>query len=1019
MQKTVKNLSLQLLVLLMGLLTGADLYAQQSSTIRGTVKDETGEFIIGASVAVKGTTIGTVTNIDGEFSLTVSPSKPNLEIEVSYIGFKTQLLKVTDNAPINVVLVEDVQALEELVVVGYGTQKRLTMSSAVASVKGEKLAGLPAPRLSSSLGGMVSGIITFQGSGAPGSDGANIYLRGKTPMILIDGVERGTSDRLNKDDIESVSVLKDAAAVAPYGMAGANGVILVTTKRGSDKPAITYNGEMSWQKPMNTPSFMGSADYYDFLNKANEMAGLNPVKTADEIALYRSGENPDRYPNTDWAGNYMGTSPATKHNISVAAGSDKIKAFVSLGYVYQGSMFDGQDYSRYTARANVDIQATPTTKISFDNSFMKDIITRDGLGADQIMERIYSAVPYEVDRFSNGLSAFQPSMSISLYEALHHREEYKEQNDISNTNFTINQQLPFLKGLSAKVAFNYDKQHKDLKNWIQPVTYYNLASDDTFEKIDQSTTIKPSLSHEYKRWDWYTFNASLNYKNTFDKHSFDALALFEARWMESSVLTAGRSEFFFPIQELSFGTPDKEKWSMGGNSAQTAQAGGVGRINYNYDQRYLLELAGRYDATYYYAPGKRTDFFPSASLGWRISEEPFMDFARNSVDNLKLRASYGKSGAIDGNEFYYMSLYNVGNSYVWGKGEDAVRQQGIFASLEPNPDLTWQSVWKTNIGFDLSMWNGLLGVEFDWWHEKRNDIVINPIADVNPEYGIGLAQENSGIDARNGVDITLTNQTKIAKDFKLSNTVVFSYAHQKWIEKHENQGTLYNPRKRQTGYPDGQIWGYKSAGLFKDEADIQNWAWQDAGTLPGDIKYVDLNGDGKIDGEDITHIGLARVPEIMFGYNLRATWKDFDLGIFIQGTGRSNFYLGSSDRGVRRPFAFNKARTEHANAWTTDNPDPNAAYPRLRPDNFAKNYETSDFWVINSSYIKLKSIDLGYNLKPVWIKKAGLKNLRIYGSFYNLWTIFSKASKDFDPESQQYSAYPQQFVSTIGLTATF
>jgi hypothetical protein len=393
---------------------------------------------------------------------------------------------------------------------------------------------------------------------------------------------------------------------------------------------------------------------------------------------------------------------------------------------------------------------------------------------------------------------------------------------------------------------------------------------------------------------------------------------------------------------------------------------------------------------------------------------------RNVIDNLKLRASYGKSGYPYGDAFYWMQTYGISDGYVWGgKDADVIRDQAIYANKEPNPYLTWQTVWKTDFGFDLNMWNGLFGLEFDYYHEKRNDIILEPQQTVSAEYGIDLSKENYGIDRQHGIDVTLSNFTKITADFKLSNSLVFTYTRHQTIKANENKATLYNERRRQTGLSSGQIWGYESAGLFSDEADIQNWAYQSAGTLPGDIKYIDQNGDGKIDSEDIVWIGRSRIPEIMWGYNLKAEWKGFDLSLFFQGTGRSDYYLGTSDRGVRRPFADNKARVDHYNSWTTDNPDPNAKYPRLRSSQFAMNYATSDFWVINSSYVKLKSIDLGYTLKSAYAKKVGMQSLRLNANFYNVWTLFSKASKDFDPEAQDFSVYPQQFISTVGITATF
>ncbi|MDR2805896.1 MAG: TonB-dependent receptor [Dysgonamonadaceae bacterium] len=993
--------------------------AAQDYKITGTVTDSKGEAIIGAVVVVQGSKSVTISDVEGNFSLQVS-SAAEQTIEISYIGYTTTTLKAKAGSPVHAVLEENLQTLNEVIVVGYGTQKRATMTSAVAQIKGDKIAALPNPRLSTGIGGQVSGVITFQESAAPGADAATIYVRGSQPLILVDGVER-PGDRIDTEDIESVSVLKDASAVAPYGLKGANGVILITTKRGAaGNFSATYTGNVSWQKPINHPEFMGSADYFEFRNKAYEMDGLPGQMTpADEIALYRDGSDPNRYPDTDWIGNYMGVSNATKHNISVTGGTDRIKVFASFGYVYQGSMFHAQDYNRFTGRANIDIQVTPTTKISVDNSFMKDIVSRDGLDASTIMERLYRAVPFEVDRYTNGLPAFQQSLGISMYEGIYHREDYSDMNDISNSNLTIEQQLSFIKGLSAKVSFNYDKQHKDLKNWIKPLIYYNLDPvTGEYDQIDQSGTVKPSLSQEYKRWDWYTFNGALNYGNSFGKHHITALALFEARWQKATNLLASKSEFDFNIPELSLGTPDQTKWGLAGTSSQEAQYGIVGRIGYDFNQKYLVELAGRYDATYKYALGRRTDFFPSFSLGWRISEEEFMPF-RETINNLKLRASYGKSGYPGGEAFYYTQTYGVNKSYIWGSGDTEVREQGIYANKEPNAKLTWQTVWKSDFGFDLNMWNGLFGLEFDYYHEKRNDIILGPQTEVTAEYGISLSDENYGIDGRHGIDITLSNRTKITKDFTLNNSFVFTYTRHQTIKANENKASLYNPRRRQTGLSNGQLWGYQSAGLFADEEEIKNWAYQATGTLSGDIKYIDQNGDGKIDSEDIVHIGRSMIPEIMWGYNLRTEWKGFDLTLFFQGTGRSNYYLGTADRGVRRPFADNKARIDHYNSWTVDNPDPNAKYPRLRSTEFAMNYVISDFWVINSSYVKLKSVDLGYTLKPEYAKKMGMQNLRINANFYNVWTIFTRASKDFDPESQKFSAYPQQFISTVGITATF
>ena len=487
-----------------------------------------------------------------------------------------------------------------------------------------------------------------------------------------------------------------------------------------------------------------------------------------------------------------------------------------------------------------------------------------------------------------------------------------------------------------------------------------------------------------------------------------------------SELTAGRTQYDFAIPELNMGSPNKEYQSNGGYSTSYAQEGVVARVNYNYNERYLLEIAGRYDASYRYAPGRRTALFPSASIGWRISEEDFIKGRFSFLDNLKLRASYGKSGNPVGQEFAYLSKYLVSNSYVFGNGSATPTQyQGVYEGQEPNTFLTWETVLKANVGLDVNLWKELLGLSFDIYKDKRNDKILGPDAIVPTEYGIGLSDENAGKESRWGYEFTLSNHTKITTDFNMSHQFVFGFTRNKQIEIREAAGTKNVPRKRRTGLPSNLTWGYKTAGLFKDEEDIANWAYQNSSVLPGDIKYVDINGDGKIDANDQVVIGRNATPEIMWGYTLSLRYKGFDLNTFIQGTANSDYYLGSADRGVRYPFENGKPLQSQADSWTTENPNPNARFPRLSATKRTHNYETSDFWMVNSSYIKLKSVELGYNFNSALTRKVFIDRARLYLNLYNVWNIFSKMPKDFDSENLTYTAYPQQFISTLGVNVTF
>lgn len=987
--------------------------------VTGQVTDQNGEPIIGATVLEKGTKAGTISDVNGKFSLEIPEQST---ITVSYIGYTTVDIKVNSRENIKIVLDEDEKKLDEVVVVGYGVQKRVTMTSAVASVKGDVMSTNPVGNISNSIGGMVSGVITKQASGAPGADQATVLIRGTEPsLILVDGVETSTWQRINMQEVESISILKDASAVAPYGLKGANGVILITTKRGkAGKVSLNYSGEYGWQTPTNTPKFMNSYEGLLLKNKALEMDGTPELMMdASTLDKYRTGENPDAYPNTDWIKNYMNTSNTTKQNISISGGTDLARAFVSIGYYNQQSMISKDvGFDRYNLRSNIDLKPTKTTNLSLDVSLIQDERNWHGVDPTTVVQNLYLLPAYEPDVFSNGLPA-QQSSGGSVYQLVHANGDNTEQNDIQNASLTLNQELSFIKGLSFKGFLNYQRQTKDLKKWSEPAISYTYNSiDNTYNKQDGWLTQSPYLNQEYKRWTNFTIQAHLNYKKQIGKHSIDALAVYERKLGETRDLTAGRSAYEIDIPELDMGSSDKANQSNGGNSYKTASDGIVTRLNYNYGQKYLLEIAGRYDRTYKYAPDKRAAIFPSASIGWRISEEPFIKDHFAIINNFKVRASYGRSGNQVGTDFDYLTRYLTSVGYIWG-GTTPIQQQGLYASTEANSLLTWETVWKSDAGFDLNMWNGLLGIEFDYFYDKRNDKILAPNAVVPTEYGISLADENAGKEERWGVDLTVKNTTKINSNFRILNTAVFGFTRNKQIEIREAAGTLNNPRQRQTGLPSSQIWGYKSAGLFKDEDDIANWAYQGSNTLPGDIKYIDINGDGKIDDNDKVRIGKSSTPEIMWGYNMRLEYNRFDLSMFIQGTGNSDYYLGSADRGVRYPFDNNKPRVEHADSWTTDNPSPNARYPRLSATRREQNYVVSDFWVVNTSYIKLKSLELGYNFNPKLLKKISIQDARLYLNLYNLWTIYSNMSSDFDCENQTYNAYPQQFITSLGINITF
>lgn len=986
----------------------------QAGQITGKIIDENGEPIIGATIRVKGATQGAVSDIDGNFSLSIE--KNSATVEISFVGYQTQTFTMQTGVPITVTMREDSELLDEVVVVGYGTQKRLTMSSAVATASGEEIKA-PVANVSNQLGGRISGIVTRQSSGEPGEDAASVLLRGNTPLVLVDGIERPW-EKINQADIESISVLKDAAAVAPYGLKGANGVILINTKRGREgKVTLSYDGSVGIQTPTNIPDFLNAYDALTLWNEALRMDGRDNEVYSDELLeKYRTGTD-DRYKNTDWMDAYMKSTVTTRHNISLSGGNKYIQAFASFGYYYQGNMM-GKDtyYDRYNLRTNVDFHPIDITKVSVDINLAYDTQRRNYYDGKKMMEDLYRLCAPTVPNMVGGLPAMQGGGS-SMYMGVHDGADKRYQDNFQNITISLEQKLPFVKGLSAKALFSYDRQINDAKEWQYPFTAY--AYNDAGEiEAQQGGEAKPSLNIRNKQWTYYTIQASINYDRTFGKHSVGLLGVYERRWGGDFETKAGRKNYDFMIPELNMGSPIAEYISNSGTSNRFANQGYVLRLNYNYAQKYMLELAGRYDQTYQYAPDRRSAFFPSASIGWRLSEEAFIKDNAPFISNLKLRASYGKSGNPVGSAFAYLSQYTIGNGAVFGR--NPIQLQSLTEGSEPNRFLTWESVWKANIGLDINLWNDLLYASFDIYKDKRSDKILSPNAVVSAEYGVGLAQENAGKDERYGFDASLGSYYQFACGLKMRNSFSFGFTRDKQIEIRESAGTKNNPRKRQTGQPSGRTWGYKAAGLFKDQADIDNWAYQ-PNVLPGDIKYEDINGDGKIDSEDQVIIGFNQTPEVMWGYNLQLEYKGFDFSMFLQGTGGSDYYLGSNgDRNVRYPFKDSvHPRRDHLDSWTESNPNPNAKYPRLSASIRNQNYETSSFWMVNTAYIKLKSLQIGYTFKPQMIKKLRMQSLRLYADFYNVWTIFSHMPKDFDAENQAFNSYPQQLVSTFGVNVTF
>ena len=570
------------------LMSVSSVFGQAMKTLTGAVTDLSGEPLIGVSIVIKGTTNGTVTDIDGKYSLNIPSENKKATLIFTYVGYLKQEVLVAGKNTLNVVMKEDDKLLDEVVVVGYGVQKRVNMTGSVSSIKSEKMTTMPVANVSNALGGRVSGLVTQQATGEPGNDASTLYLRGnKNPLVLVDGIE-SEYNMINMEEVESVTLLKDASAVAPYGLKGANGVVLITTKRGGNsqgKISFSYNGEFGWQKPTNTPEFMSAADGLRLKKLAYEMDGMNDEANAitDEILAAHEADT-DAYPNTDWVKNYMNTSNSQKHNIVLQGGNDIIKAYVALGYMKQGSMFsDDQYYRRYNVRANLDLKPTKTTTVSADLGFVYDRKRTNASSAEAAMTNIYRAKATEADVYSNGLPAFQSSIGGSLYQTIYGGGDKRNENNYQNLSFSINQELPFIKGLSVKGLFNMNRKDANSKNWTYPYEYYVYdAANDKYNKSELQSD--EELSQSTKINAYYTVQAYLNYANSFGKHNLSGLFVYERRWGGTKVnYSARRTRFDVLIPELNMGSKDNQYNS--GTSSAEAQDGFVFRVNYDFAQK--------------------------------------------------------------------------------------------------------------------------------------------------------------------------------------------------------------------------------------------------------------------------------------------------------------------------------------------------------------------------------------------------------------------------------------------------
>lgn len=1019
--------------------------AQQAKDklVTGTVSDAS-EPIIGATVKVKGTTQGVITDMDGKFTLKV-PIGATLAI--SYVGYQDKEIVYKGESELKISLSEDVTQLEEVQVIAYGTARKVTITGALSSVKSDEIMKSPVANMADALSGKVSGLSSVQNSGQPGNDDTKLYVRGvgtlstdmSAPLVLVDGVERSFT-QLDPNEVEDITVLKDASATAVFGVRGANGVILVTTKRGeAGKAKITFSTSASIQMPTNIPEFANSYDYAQVYNAAQLRDGVaedNLMFSPEMLEAFRTNSDPLLYPNTSWTDLLIrNASLQTQHNLTISGGTDRVRYFASLGVFTQDGLFkiydNGHDkgfkYNRYNYRINMDIDVTKTTvmKINLGGRLSDQRQPNYNNGTytniEYLFSNIYTAVPFSGAGIVDGkwITADQatfPGMG-ALNDGLN---TYYGKGYNTNTGNTINfdflleQKLNFVtKGLKAHVKGAYNSgviYNKRREGRIENYKAVVVDGQTVLKKNQETTTLAWSQPTPSQSRDWY-LEAALNYQRDFGDHHVSALAMYNQTM-----------KYYYSSSGIYAGIP-------------RAYVGLVGRVTYDWKTRYMLDLSVGYNGSENFAKGQRFGTFPAGSVGWILSEEKFMQPLKSVVNYLKLRASYG----IVGNDIYSTTerfLY-LPDNYLLSTGTNAGqvvdfgsiasnRLTGSKESKIGNPNLTWETSAKQNYGVELHFFNSRLKTSLDYFIEHRKDILITRQA--NPTYlAISLPVVNMGKVDNKGYEISVRWEDR-ARDFNYYVGTNWSYAKNKVIFKDE----IPQPYEYmcETGRPVGQQFGYVTDGFFS-EADVQKYESVKGaeGGIPdhgegfspkaGDVKYKDLNGDGKINEKDVSAIGYPTYPLLNGNVQAGFTWKGFDFSMTWSGAFKTSRLLSNV---YKVPFGDNNnsslMRYMIDDAWTPEKGNSAKAPAISLSGSRTNNYKNSDLWLRDASYVRLKNIELGYSFPKTLLQKLKISSLRLSVSGYNLLTF---SELDFcDPESNPNGrAYPLIKVVNFGLKVGF
>ena len=985
--------------------TSAPVIAQQKKTITGVVTDDLGEPIIGANVIEKGTTNGIITDIDGKFTLEVAPGAV---VQVSYIGYNTQEVKVGNQSTLAIQLVEDTQALSEVVVVGYGVQRKVTTTGAVTKLEGDEINKMTVVNATKALQGLSPGITVVDRGGAPGSDDPEIYLRGvgttgnAKPLVLVDGIEMSLS-QIPSSEIENISVLKDAASASIYGSRAAHGVILVTTKRGKEgKVKLSYDGTIGFQDRAVRAEQVSAREYMTMVNEALVNSGGSIKYSEDDILATERGDDPYNHSYLNWANEVYKPTYITQHTLNLTGGSEVGRYLVSFDYLDQPGLVKNTEYQRYSYRVNTDLNIGKMLKVSSDVTYRHvDRLWPESLGSVQY--DVWSMQPTSPVRYENGDYRLdkQNRNAISLMDLDVVGEDRYNMDVVYGQ---VKADLVFT-GM-ASLNGSWDRRKIHYKNY----KYYNEAGELVTQR-NNPNSVKDSRNNSYQM----TLRFLANYKKRFgDNHDLALLYGMEQISYRNYYSMAQRKDL------ISDALPDVSLGSAGSQFAEGYPTKwGInsffGRVNYGFKDKYLFEANIRTDGSSRFAKGHKWGVFPSFSAAWRISEEGFMKNL-GFVDNLKLRASWGQTGNERIDAFMYLPQYNTSNVVMNGSLVSAVYQKKMA-----NPDVTWETVEQTNIGLDFGFLNNTIYGELDWYSKDTKDILL--ALGIPHFIGLDAPEQNAGVVRNSGVE-AMVGFRKTFGEFTFNTSFNLAYNKNEWIDRGGDDKNISGYNIQTIGSPLNAFYIYQADGLIANEQELEEYRAKYksdprgmSDLHAGDVKLVDTNNDGTIDPDD-RQIFASNIPKFTYGWNISGEYKGFDLSLLFQGSSGANRMMYGE--WIEGPSYEAFTGVHFRDRWTEENQNGNAEMPRLEAANNRNASTYNSFFLKKTNYLRLKNAQLGYTFSKGITDKLRITKLRLYVSGSNLLT-FSSLYQGLDPEgkSDRINDFPPLKIVNFGVNIIF